>query len=251
MRRLAGVTDRFAAVTVVVVGTLALTGLAASLPAGAEAQLDVSAGLKVGGGGNLLTEPDNPPGAVPFDDGAGGYAFTFGPFAEARFLEGLVGVQTGLIFDFSTMLSEFDIGGRENTVGWSATDLRIPLLAQVGLPGVGTRLYFATGPEFVFGLSADGEWEFENGSTVSFDADTATRVNWVFDIGFALPISSLRVGFDLQFAINLGAESNYADRVTLLSQPVPNLPLSIPLPAPIAQHNMDLRLLVNVAYDVL
>lgn len=222
--------------------------VAVCLPSVASAQaVEFSAGLKLGGGGNLLPAPDEGPTGVPFDDGAGGYAFTFGPFAEARFLDGLVGVQTGLIFDFSTMLSEFETFGLENTLGWSSTDLRIPLLAQIGTPGSATRLYFTTGPELVVGLGAEGEWESQAGATAAFAADTATRVNWVFGLGFALPLSIVRVGFDLQFALNLAAESTYLGRLTTVPQMVAGVPFLIP--APIAQHNMDLRLLINAGYD--
>lgn len=203
----------------------------------------LAAMLKVGGGGNLLPAPDNAPAfAQPFDDGVGGYAFTIGPVVELRMLRGLLGFQTGLIFDFVTNLSQLDINSVEYTIGWSGTDLRVPFLFQVGTPGEGTRLYFTTGPELVAGLSASPTVEVDPpvplGGVVS--VNTATRANWVVGLGLATPISVLRLGFDIQFAYTLGVPSTYVERV------------SVGIPGgwtTDAQTAMDLRLLFNIGYD--
>ena len=207
-----------------------------------DSDMALSFGLKIGGGGNLLTTPDNPPAFTsPFDDGAGGYAFTVGPFAELRILDGLLGFQTGLIFDFVTNLSNIDRNGFDETWGWSSMDLRIPLLVQIGTPGEGTRLYAQTGPELVIGLSADRT--SDTPATPVLIMNTVTRPNWLFGLGLASPLGPVRLSFDIQFAMNLAIDPAYADRVDFgLAVP--------PTIATDAQHNMDLRLLIGAAYNL-
>lgn len=214
------------------------TGEAPESDGASDSGMALAFGLKIGGGGNLLPTPDPAPMGLPFDDGVGGYAFTVGGYAELRILDGLVGFQTGLLFDFVTNLSELSTPTGDQTWGWSATDLRVPILVQIGTPGEGTRLYATTGPEVVLGMSAERTSDTFGPLAVQSD----THANWLVGIGLASPISVLRLSFDIQFAYNLGAKGTYAERV---SGSAPFGTLSVQ-----GQHAMDLRLLIGAAYGL-
>lgn len=208
--------------------------------------LGLSLGLvaKAGAGANYLPAPSGTPMiAGPFDDGVGGYGIAGGLAVDARLFKGLLGVESGLIIDAVTDWSKYEPAGNagpELSLGWSTTELRIPLLVSVGTPGDGTRLSFGTGPEFVVPLSATYEIEVERGvfgSGYNFDAESETHVNWLVNLGIASPLGPLRATFDVRFAYNLGVPDTYAERLN--GGQVKTL------------HAMDLRLLVGLGYDLL
>jgi len=192
----------------------------------------------LGVGGNYLAAPDNKPIiAAPFDDGVGGWGLGGGIFGEARFLDGHLGAELGFIFDSSNNLSKYTLNGTDFNPGWSALDMRMPVLVNAGTSDESLRLAIGTGPEFAFPLSASGNVSGPN-EDVEIPARTQTHVNWLINLGLAAPLGPVKLSFDIRFAYNLGMPSNYADRYTLTT-------------GVLAQHQMDLRLLFGVAYDVL
>lgn len=205
----------------------------------------VTAGAKLGVGGNFLPAPDDAPaGSPPFDDGVGGWGLGGGIFGEARFFNGHLGAEIGLLVDSSHNWSKLTIGNAiDYRLGWKATDLRLPLLINAGTSNDGTRLAFGTGPEFVFSLAADPTSEVTSGPDVpfpAFDATGKTHVNWAFNAGLGVPLGRLRLTFDVRFALNLQNLDSYADRYEFTAPP--NV---------VAMHRMDLRFLFGVAYDVI
>jgi hypothetical protein len=225
---------------------LILLGVAlGSAPASAEdSAYHVTAGVKLGAGGNFLGAPDDKPATtLPFDDGVGGWGLGGGVFGEIRILRGHLGAELGLIFDSSHNWSELTYGNAlEYRLGWSATDLRIPLLINAGTGDQGTRLAIGTGPEFVVALGADGKVENTSGTApfpVALNASSESHVNWAFNAGLAAPVGPVKLTFDIRFALNLSAPDQYADRYDAFSGTVT------------AVHRMDLRLLLGVAYDVI
>lgn len=211
--------------------------------AGAQQLGPLALGVKLGAGGNMLLEPDDkasvPVGA--FDDGVGGYGITGGFYAELRLLDGLLAVESGLMFDTVNNWSQLDLFGVEYELGWTSNSLRIPLLVSVGTPGSGTRVSLGTGFELVLPLGASQQFSVERGSggaggSLLTGAETETQGNWLVNLGLASPVGPLRLSFDVRFALNLSPPSNYADRYdsgTVL-----------------AEHGMDLRLLLGLAYEL-
>lgn len=232
-----------------VAGLVALGCLAWSeVPRARADNLGLSLGVvaKLGGGGNYLPPPsEKPPFAAPFDDGVGGYGIAGGVAVDVRLLRGLLGVETGFIVDALKNWSKYEPTGNagpELSLGWSSTDLRVPLLLSVGTPGEGTRLSFGTGPEFVVPMGTDFELEIERAgffqdAMYRYEVEAETHVNWLFNFGLASPVGPVRVTFDLRFALNLAVPDTYAERVFN--------------GALVTQHSMDLRLLLGVGYDLL
>ena len=203
-----------------------------------ERPVHVSVGAKLGVGGNYLAAPDNPlMQSGYFDDGAGGFGIGGGIFGEARFLNGHLGAELGFIFDSSSNTSKYTFNGNDVNPGWSALDMRMPVLINAGTSDESLRLAIGTGPEFAFPLSASGNVSSSAGD-VSIPSRTQTHVNWLINLGLAAPLGPVKLSFDIRFAYNLGMPSNYADRYNLTT-------------GVLAQHQMDLRLLFGVAYDVL
>jgi hypothetical protein len=222
-----------------------LAVILARVPAQAEGRpYQVTVGGKLGVGGNFLGAPSDPPaGTLPFDDGVGGWGLGGGVFGEARFFKGHLGAEIGLLFDSSHNWSKLTVGNAiDYRLGWKATDLRLPILVNAGTSNEGTRLAFGTGPEFVFPLGTTAVSEVDSGPAVAplpLNAEGKTHVNWVFNAGLAAPIGSVKLTFDIRFALNLQNLDQYADRYDFFSSTV------------VAMHRMDLRLLFGVAYDVL
>lgn len=99
---------------------------------------------------------------------------------------------------------------------------------------------FGIGPEFVFPLSASGTAGDAPGSQNFIpNAEGQTHVNWLVNLGLAVPVGPVRVSFDLRFAYNLATPATYAERYDRTSQ---NL---------VAVHEMDIRLILGVGYDIL
>jgi hypothetical protein len=223
-----------------------LVATLANVPARAEdSPYQVTVGAKLGVGGNFLGAPDDPPaGSPPFDDGVGGWGIGGGIFGEARFLNGHLGAEIGLLIDSSHNWSKLTIGNAiDYRLGWAATDLRLPVLINAGTSNEGTRLAFGTGPEFAFSLGADAKSEVTSGPDVpfpAFDAKGQTHVNWAFNAGLAVPLGRFRLTFDIRFAINLQSPNKYADRYELGTPP-----------SVIAVHGMDLRFLLGFGYDLI
>lgn len=221
----------------------------AKIPARAEDSFyQLTAGAKLGVGGNYLGAPDDPPagGSLPFDDGVGGWGLGGGIFSEVRFFNGHLGAELDLLIDSSHNWSKLSIGNTlDYKLGWSATDLRMPVLVNVGTSNEKTRLAFGTGPEFVFALGAKPTSEVTSGPNVpfnAFDAKTKTHVNWAFNLGLAAPVGRVKLTFDIRFTLNLNSQSKYADRWDISPGGTPSV---------VAMHRMDLRLLLGVAYDVI
>jgi hypothetical protein len=229
----------------IVCGVLLAVTLA-SAPARAEDRpYQVTVGGKLGVGGNFLGAPSDPPaGTLPFDDGVGGWGIGGGVFGEARFFKGHLGAEIGLLFDSVHNWSKLTVGNAiDYRLGWTGTDLRLPILVNAGTSNEGTRLAFGTGPEFVFPLGYEPVSEVDSGPNIpfaAFDAKGKTHVNWVFNAGLAAPIGPVKLTFDIRFTLNLQNLDQYADRYELGAPP-----------SVVAMHKMDLRLLLGVAYDVL
>ena len=225
---------------------LLVAAILANAPARAEeSPYQLTVGAKLGAGGNFLGAPDDPPaGTLPFDDGVGGWGIGGGIFSEARFLNGHLGAEIGLLIDSSHNWSKLTISNAiDYQLGWNATDLRLPVLVNVGTNNEGTRLALGTGPEFAFSLGADATSEVTSGPDVpfpAFDAKGKTHVNWAFNAGLGLPIGRLRLTFDIRFALNLQSPDKYADRYELGTPP-----------SVIALHRMDLRFLIGLGYDLI
>lgn len=199
----------------------------------------VTVGVKFGVGGNYLPAPDKPAGASYFfDDGVGGVGFGGGFYSQARVLDGLLGLELGFIFDSSNNWSKYTLNGNDFEPAWTTLEMRMPLLFSVGTPGEGTRVSFGTGPEFAFPLSASTEapGPFPTTGTVA----TETHVNWLINLGLAVPVSVVKVSFDLRFGYNLGLPSNNYERASG----------SVPSYYVLAEHALDLRLLLGVGYDL-
>jgi hypothetical protein len=231
-------------------GSVLLVLLFAGVPARAEDSFyQLTAGAKLGAGGNYLGKPDDPPagGSLPFDDGVGGWGLGGGIFSEVRFFNGHLGAELDLLIDSSHNWSKLSVGNTvDYKLGWSATDLRMPILVNAGTSNEGTRVAFGTGPEFVFALGAKPTSEVTSGPNVpfpDFDAKAKTHVNWAFNLGLAAPVGRLKLTFDVRFALNLNKQAKYADRWDLASLTSP--------PSVVAMTRMDLRLLVGIAYDVI
>jgi hypothetical protein len=224
---------------------LVLAASVANAPAQAEDRAyQVTVGGKLGVGGNFLGAPEDPPAGNPFfDDGVGGWGIGGGIFGEARFLDGHLGAEIGLLFDSVHNWSKLTVNNAiDYRLGWTGTDLRLPILINGGTSNEGTRLAFGTGPEFVFPLGYEPISEVDSGPNIPFAAFTTegkTHVNWVFNAGLAAPVGPVKLTFDIRFALNLQNLDQYADRVEYT-------PLGVT-----AMHRMDLRLLLGVAYDVL
>ena len=204
-----------------------------------ERPVHVTAGAKLGVGGNYLSSPSpKPTASLPFDDGVGGFGVGGGIFGEARFLDGHIGAELGFIFDSSTNWSKYTVNGTDFNPGWSALDLRMPVLINAGTSDAGTRVAVGTGPEFAFPLSASGEIT-GGGVNRTLTTNTSTHVNWLVNLGLSTPVGPVKVTFDVRFAYNLATPTTYAERYNVVSFTV------------VPQHEMDLRLLIGVAYDVL
>lgn len=227
----------------------ACAALLVAAPMGASAQdggggfpILLSGGLKAGGGGNYLGEPSNRPAvSLPFDDGAGGWGAGVGPYVQGAILDGLLSLELGLIVDWGYNWSQYTLGQTDYELGWDFTTMRIPIMFEVGTPGEGTRLSLGTGPELAVGMGAKGKVDGANMSQ-RFPATGEGGTHWAFNLGIEAPFKMLRLSFDVHYTLNLDSVKDYRERVAFVGNS--GIPVSV-----LAKHDMDLRLLLGVAYD--
>lgn len=199
--------------------------------------LRILGSLKAGGGGSYQTKPTRGLGAVgsqPLDDGAGGWAAIIGVTVQATILEGLVGLQIGLLNDWGYSWSEYSVGNTDTEWGYEYSTWRFPLLLQLGTPGKGNRVSIGTGPEFAFGGDATVIAESTNGGlNMTIPAIDQGGTFWVFNLGAELDVAQVLVlNFDIHYAMNLGTDDDY-------HTPFADFP---------AKNDHELRLMLGLGY---
>ena len=239
---------------------LALTFAPSEAQAGELGKIQLTVGAKGGASGNYLNEPDNGPEFVagPFEEGAGGWGGGGGIFAEARFLKGHLGFETGMNFDWMRNKSTIDIsvGGVniETEWGWKQMQMRIPFLLQGGTSDQKGKPRFAVGigPEIVVPLSSSPISDVTQGAEFvpdgffsdDFTVIDKTYVNFLANIGVGIPVGPVRITFDLRYALGLGMPKEYDERVPEFTPSAMGYTTEV-----LARYNMDLRVLLGVGYD--
>lgn len=220
----------------------------------------VSLGVKGAFGGNFVTDPDNaPPGAIIFDDGAGGIGGGGGLYTEFRILNGHLGLEFDLIFEKNKNWSSITFSNVVET-DWIFTfnAVRIPLLLEGSVESESVRGSLGIGPEFVVGTGASTDIEVTEGDQYldedgrqgleatadRFTASKQTDTYICFGLGLAIKVWKLAITIDMRYAYNLTQPSEYDDRVEYSgSQTEPDVET-------IASNSMDLRILLGVAYEL-
>ena len=217
----------------------------------------VSLGAKGCFGGNFVSNPDNaPPGALIYDDGAGGIGGGGGLYTEFRILKGHLGLEFDLIFEHNKNWSSITFNNVVET-DWIFTfnAVRIPLLLEGSLESDAVRGSLGVGPEFVVGTGAGADIQVTEGKQYisgpdlqalrnRFTASKQTDTYICFGLGLAIKVWKLAITIDMRYAYNLTQPSEYDDRVEYSgSETEPNIET-------IASNSMDLRILLGVAYEL-
>ena len=202
--------------------SLALSCALVAAPSGAAAFMpEFSAGVKLSGGGNLWTEPDDTPGTgVGFRGDAGGYAIGGGVYAEIRALS-FLGLELGLLFEKGSLWRNVDINGGIVTVKEeaSANVLRVPILAKIILPLGVARLSAGVGPELILPQSSEGTYDIDAPSNITvttgttFDTKTKSSTMLALDLGLVIEVGDfLEIPISLRAARNLSQDDGWAER---------------------------------------
>lgn len=218
----------------------------------------VSAGLKGGIGGNYLTEPEDvyPPGAILYDDGAGGFGGGGGLYAEFRLLWGHLGLELDVLFEGNKNWSEVEFSNVVDT-DWiyRFQTVRLPLLLEGSVENDLMRGSLGLGPEFVVGTKSgtdiqvtDGGEYVEEGAVAAleegFRSKDQTDTFLCVGVGMAFKVWKLAISLDLRYAYNLTQPKDYQDR-TALEPAGDGFTAEV-----VASSTMDLRILLGIAYEV-
>jgi hypothetical protein len=207
--------------------------------------------------GNYLSQPDDvPPGALVYDDGAGGIGGGGGLYAELRALRGHLGIEIDVLFEGNKNWSNIEFNNVVKT-DWIYLfkTVRVPLLLEGSVENDLVRGSLGFGPEFVVGTGASTDIEVTEGAAyvdgASLDAQRArfkasAQTDTFLCVGFGLGFKVWRlvISMDVRYAYNVTQPKGYLDRMTFSGSGADATTRAI------ASSSMDLRLLLGVGYDV-
>jgi hypothetical protein len=190
----------------------------------ARADVDLGVGLVGAVGGNFLDKPDRTAGEPDIYPGYGGLTIGGGLMLDARFLDGLLGVEADVIrssdkgsgdVTFTSQIPGFVASEKvTHKIGQGAW--HVPLLAKLAIPSPVVAPVLMLGPEFVFPSSPSSTVDPAlQGFTVRAKADNyvAITAGVGVEIKLPLPILDLRIPVDLRASYNPSVSSKFSDRV--------------------------------------
>jgi len=150
-------------------------------PAGASARdarelVDLSFGLKAGGGAEIWTTPDSTQVGTTGDGGRfgvpiltgarGGFNASVGLVGEVRLIRYLA-IEAGVLFSHREIVEQDTTlrqdGTRRNnldtTISWGA--IRFPIMFKLTVPLGDNHLWFGVGPEFSLGRDAEADFDID------------------------------------------------------------------------------------------
>jgi hypothetical protein len=202
---------------------LALAALTLAASASADDLIETSAGVKLAGGGNLLTAPSDIPMSADvrgFRGGGGGIGYGIGLYGELRLVK-ILGLETGITYDNSNVWRNVTITvgnvAIETKEKFAVSSLRIPVLAKGIVPLGFGRASLGIGPEFIVPLSASGSLEATSGSAQLAGTTlsrTASSIMLATDLGMVIALGLIEIPIDLRVSKNLKQPNAWADRVS-------------------------------------
>ncbi len=259
-------------------------------PSGAAPIFELTAGAKVGGGGEVWTRPsrrtisyqDQATGGsavfdIPiFDDTRAGYNYSVGIYAEMRFWRYL-GLEVALFMTRHTLFEETDWSYTEMSAGGAReifrtrteqhlvfTSFHIPLIVKGILPVANdrVRLSLGIGPEFAIGSYASASFRHKGGYALPLRGDrkdfedmgarTRNDIYLAVLLGADIKAGYLRVPIDLKFAYNFSQPSDYYDRIEYNRLPGGGAQDGHPNHGIFnARNSMYFQMTVGVAFDFL
>ncbi len=249
-----------------------------------EKPVELSLGMKFGGGASVWTSPSNttlyrPEGGgesftMPlFHELRGGFNYSVGAFLQLRIVR-YVGIETGLVLTRRQLREETAwtytelVAGAPTTytsrskehVTWGT--IRVPLMFKFMVPiGDLSAFWLGAGPEFSIGKWADAEFELADGESLKgtrsdFKELHAVRRNdtyLVFGTGFLAGASEhMSIPIELRFGLNMSQPNNFLERVAFDRLPTKEDDSARPTQMTVkARDSFYVEIMVGVTYNLL
>ena len=216
----------------------------------------LSVGIKGGASGNYLLPAEvggiSSSGALPFEDGGGGWGTAVGGYVEFRAIDQHLGLELNILGGSTKTWSQITYNGVVKT-NWtySSKNIRVPLLLEGYLGGRASRVSLGIGPEWVIGNSADFVVEVIEGQDYvdseveaflsdSLTAAAQSHTNVTSNIGFEFLVSDLAITLDFRYSYNPSQPSTYLERMSVEGTSLSGVK---------ASTNMDLHILLGLSYE--